>query len=727
VSEVSCRAFSYFEAAAEAGHVDLHELMAGSALDLDVLRTPTARVPWDDWALLCDRFMTLVGPELTLASAAELVVASDIGGPLRGVAAAVTSPAQLYKMAVNYVAPMLYRGLAFSLEPLEGNRLRFSIALPKDKRESLGWMTMATGALVGLPRFVGAPDATVVGRFGPRGGAVELAIPRSRTVWSRVALAARALQGGEAVARELAFQQRALLTTEASLRKSESATRAVLHAFPDLVLVLDAQLVVVNVHAGKEAFAGGLFDDVGGRSFIDHLDEVAALRTESLATMEASLKRALATGTREDFRFQPPVAVTDAVLEVEAFPFIDDQLLLRVRDIGEQVRLQRQVAVNERMASMGQLAAGVAHEINNPLTYVSANLQLLEADLPALLEGVDEAAVAEVRELIAECRQGAQRVRDVVSDLSRFSRVADAEQLPIDVSDVLQSAVSMSAHTVRHHAQLDTVIDEHLPQVLGDETRFGQVIVNLLVNAAQALEGSSDGQITLTARDDDDHQLHIVIEDNGPGIPSGDLGRIFNPFFTTKETGQGTGLGLSISHRTVTEMGGTLTAENRPEGGARFVIALPIAPEDLAAGDEDEGKGPEVGGLRILVIEDEPIVAKSIVRMLAGAVVEVALAPEAGRDRLLEGPADRFDLVLCDLMMPGLSGMQLYRALPDHHWAKERFVFMTGGAVTIEARDFLERHVGRHIAKPFQMGELRRTLRDAHGAQPAAAGSVPPV
>jgi signal transduction histidine kinase/CheY-like chemotaxis protein len=730
VTEVSCRAFTYFEAAAAAGYVDLDELLVGCPLSLDVLRTPTARVPWDDWAVLCDRFLELVGPELTESSSAELIVSSDLSGPLRGFAASVTSAAQLYRMAVDYIGPMLYRPLQWELEKLDDGRLRFSVSVPDGKRASQGWMLMAQGALAGLPRFLDAPDATIAGRFGPRGGTLEVAVPPSRTLWNRMALAMRALQGGDAVARELAFQQRALLATEASLKKSESTTRAVLNAFHDLVLVLDGDLNVVDRHVGSPRFADGLFDTILGRPFVEYLKEHAALRAESLATIDAALRRVLLSGAQEAFRFQPPATVTSAVLEVEALPFVDGQLLLRARDVGEQVRLQRQVGVNERMASMGQLAAGVAHEINNPLTYVSANLQLLQADLPALLKGADPEAVSQVLELIDECRQGATRVRDVVSDLSRFSRVTDDSATPIDVGDVLKSAISMSAHTVRHHAVLHTDIAEGLPAVMGDETRFGQVIVNLLVNAAQALQDTSGGQVFLAARaersDDGQQRLVITVEDNGPGIPPDDLGQIFTPFFTTKQTGQGTGLGLSISHRTVTDMGGTLVADNLPTGGARFVISLPVAPKTGDAERDHEGAEPQLNGLKILVIEDEPIVAGSVRRMLAGATVEVTLLPEDGRDRLLASERGAFDVIICDLMMPILSGMQLYSGLPDGHWARDRFLFMTGGAVTADARSFLERHVSRHIAKPFQMAELRRQVRDLHRAQLETQSAPPP-
>jgi signal transduction histidine kinase/CheY-like chemotaxis protein len=675
-----------------------------------VLETPTARVPWDDWAALCDRYVELVGGlEETERTAGELLLDSDLSSPLRSFASVLTSPRDLLRLTIRWVGPMLYRPLEFDMSELPDGRLRIRIHVPEPHRGSAGWMAMARGSLRALPRFLDAPEAVISGRFEARGGSLELTIPPSRSVVDRLRGAVRAFRGADAVTAEFAFQQKALLATEASLQRSEAANQAIINALPDLLLILDDQLCIVDHHVGRQEFARTVLANSAGRNLVELLRSGRGVPEDKLQEGEARLRRSLETGEPMQYEYRDALQGAEFVVDVNLVPFADDRLLVLCRDLSERARLQRQIAISERLVSLGQLAAGVAHEVNNPLTYVIANLELLLDDLPQLLDGADSKNRDEVQQLLEECREGANRVREVVHNLSLFSRVEPAETQRLDVEEVLRSAIATTAHSVRHRAALDTDIRGPLPAVEGSMTRLVLVFVNLLVNAGQATESKPDGRIILRARRsvEDGGRVVIEVEDNGPGIDEEVLPRIFEPYFTTKGVGEGTGLGLAISRRAVEEMDGTLVAENRPEGGARFRITLPNAAEK-AARTEDTHPTVELEGIRVLVVDDEIHVARAIERMLRNAVVDVADTAALAARKL---QAQRYDVVLCDLMMPEVSGMELFDRLDDAHWARERFLFMTGGAVTKSARTFLERDEVRHLVKPFTPKLLRETIR----------------
>jgi signal transduction histidine kinase len=716
MSDVSCRAFSYFQQAAARGQIDLDAVMEGSALSREVLARPTQRVPWDDWAALCDRYVELVGRETAESSAADLLMESDLGGPLRGLAAALTSPTSLYHLAARVVGPMLYRNLAYEFSPLDDGRVAFSVHIPEPYRESEGWMLMARGALSAVPRFLGAADAVVVGSLGPRGGRLELMLPPSLTWWSRVKRWFRLWRGAQAVTDELLLQQRALLESERSLQDTEQINRALVESFPDLMIILDGDLQVVEIHAAREGVDARVLAGARGRPFFDILRERGVMSETEAEAERVRVSSVLRDGRPEQFEYRMGRGPAAPVMDIRIVPIGSGRLLIVVRDVSDRAALERRLAVSERMAWMGQLAAGVAHEVNNPLTYVTANVEMLLEDVRS-----GQLDAGQLETLLQECLEGAERVRDVVRDLSQFSRVSEAAMEPLQVADVIRSAVSMAAHSTRHRTELTTDVPDALPKVSGDTTRLSQVVVNLLINAAHATEDQDDGRVTLSARAEDTasgsgSEVSIYVDDNGPGIPDDALERVFEPFFTTKKAGQGTGLGLSISQRVILEMGGTLTAENRDEGGARFAIRLP-ALTSVPAAPVQSPKAVSLSGLRILVVDDEPAVARAAARVLSDAEVEVVHLGAEARARLMDEPS-AYDVVLCDLMMPDVTGMAVYEAVPA---ASERIVFMSGGAVTEPARAFLAQDHVRKVHKPFTTDQLRRAVLEV--ARREVAGS----
>ena len=394
------------------------------------------------------------------------------------------------------------------------------------------------------------------------------------------------------------------------------------------------------------------------------------------------------------------------------------------RNITEQKRLRAQLVLADRLASVGTLAAGVAHEINNPLAYVLTNLSYLGEEITHFMEHDGELrgddrrrTLADMREALDEAQQGARRVQDIVRDLKTFSRGNDAELGPIDLRDVLDATVKMAQNEIRHRAQL--VRDyQPVPLVLANEARLGQLFLNLVINAAHAIdEGAADKhEIRVSTGTDAEGRAVVEVSDSGSGIQSEHLGHIFDPFFTTKEVGVGTGLGLSICHGIVTGLGGEIRVASTSAHGTTFRVALPPAPAASRGPAPAAQPAPATARrLRVLFIDDEPALRRSIVRALR--TDHEVLTAANGRDALeLLAKDDAFDVILSDVMMPEMTGIDLYLALAERRPDLiPRIIFMTGGAFTQRTREFLASVPNTTLSKPFAMAELRALLAKRRG------------
>ena len=378
----------------------------------------------------------------------------------------------------------------------------------------------------------------------------------------------------------------------------------------------------------------------------------------------------------------------------------------------ERRHAEQSLLLTDRMASVGTLAAGVAHEINNPLSYVMANLDFATKYISERAK-LSQGQFDDTLEVLREAREGAERIRLIVRDLKTFSRADTDRRGAVDIRRILDSSVNMVWNEIRHRARLVKDYAE-IPPVEGNEPRLGQVFLNLLVNAAHAIpEGHAErNEIRLSTRLRDSSSVVVEVRDSGSGIPTDVIGRIFEPFFTTKPIGVGTGLGLSISHSIVTSLGGQLSVESDVGKGTVFRIVLPVAKAEVL---ETKPVAPVEGGGRrgrILVVDDEPMVASALRRILAPEheVVVLTNAREA-LNRVISG--ESFDLILCDLMMPELTGMELHAQLASRVPEQaRRMVFLTGGAFTAGARAFLEEVPNHRVEKPFDGQSLRVLLRD---------------
>jgi signal transduction histidine kinase/CheY-like chemotaxis protein len=378
-------------------------------------------------------------------------------------------------------------------------------------------------------------------------------------------------------------------------------------------------------------------------------------------------------------------------------------------------KLER-VVERDRMIALGTLAAGVAHEINNPLTYMLVNVEHVLRRLRAASASDDPASELTSDEsggllaLVQSLQQsvdGANRVRQIVRDLLTFARGNVEEVRQVDVRGIVQSAVQLAWHEIRHRARLVKSLAD-VPPVEANESRLGQVFFNLLINAAQAIpEGRADQhEIAVATRIDGAGCVIVEVRDTGEGIPAENLERIFDPFFTTKGD-DGTGLGLSTSLGTIQSLGGDIRVQSKPGHGSTFQVVLPPAKSWRNAGPVSMHDLRSAARIRVLVVDDDELVGEAIARALSedNEVVVMTTAREALAS--IEA-GEQYDVILCDLMMPVVSGVDLYahvvRCAPK---VAGKIVFMTGGAFTPRARAFLKNVVNPCLEKPLDVAKLR--------------------
>ncbi len=381
----------------------------------------------------------------------------------------------------------------------------------------------------------------------------------------------------------------------------------------------------------------------------------------------------------------------------------------RLQREQEQRELQKRLDGTERLAGIGAVAAGVAHEINNPLAYILNNLDFaLKPDQGAGLQ-------QSTRDALVEAQNGALRVRDIVRDLKTFARVEGETQTPLDVRTVLDASINIASSELFHRARIvKTYCD--VPPIMSDPSRLGQVFLNLIVNAIQALpEGTPSEQlIRIDVQPASDGKwIEVSVEDSGHGIPEDRLERIFDPFYTTKPIGKGTGLGLSISRNVVTSMGGRIDVQSQLGKGSRFTVVLP-AERDLESATRavpvPSDSPLSLHSLNILVLDDDVMVARSIGRIL-GAQHQVTICTR-GSEALTVIDQSEFHVVFCDVMMPEMNGLEFYSRLRERRsLLAERLVFMTGGLFIQEVRDQLSVLDNPCISKPFQPEAVLEAVR----------------
>lgn len=383
-----------------------------------------------------------------------------------------------------------------------------------------------------------------------------------------------------------------------------------------------------------------------------------------------------------------------------------------LRDVTERRRHEERMRMASRLASLGTLAAAIGHEINNPLMFVTTNLELLDEQLRLLRPAMTAAKRAEIDEMVADAREGAARIRRIVRAMRALGLTVDQPAV-IALDGAIANAVDLTANELRHRARVEIAVGP-TPHVAADEARITQILVALLSNAAHAIEpgDASRHTVRLAAYTDDAGRAVLEVADDGAGIPASILPKVLDPFFTTKPVGAGTGLGLSITDAVVRALGGEVKVESQEGVGTTVRVVLPPSPPTAEAAAPVVFPAPTTSAQavgkpgRILVIDDEPAIGRAVERTLRSvAEVIVVRSAGAGLDALAHGG---FDLVLADVMMPEMDGAAFLetveRRFPE---MARRIVFMTGGAFSEAARKVLADGKNLHVAKPLGILELK--------------------
>jgi PAS domain S-box-containing protein len=409
--------------------------------------------------------------------------------------------------------------------------------------------------------------------------------------------------------------------------------------------------------------------------------------------------------------------------------------VLVLHDVTEQRRRDEQLALTDRLSSLGTLVASVAHEINNPLAYTLGNLNLAGAELERIKAQLPAHLIQPVERVIRSLRDaedGAGRVANTVKELRAFGRMEERSQRVVDPRGCIDWALRLTSNQILHQARLLTSLRD-VPHVKANELKLSQVMVNLLTNAVQALTGErDDNEIRVSTWTDERGDAVLEVEDNGRGMSEETRRAIFEPFFTTK-AGHGTGLGLSICRSIVASFGGEISVESQLGKGSRFQVRLPASTELRPASERplpDTPTPPQPSVVpfgpprSVLLIDDEPMIRSLVGRLLSGRFRVTAVdGVRAALAALNQG--QKFDAILCDLMMPGESGIDFYgvvrRLYPD---LMTRVAFITGGAVTPDTSKFLETAARPVLNKPFDAQSLATFCEQLVGS--VTPGPYPP-
>lgn len=496
-----------------------------------------------------------------------------------------------------------------------------------------------------------------------------------------------------------------LSASTAALKRSEESFRSLIERSPDAIFVHRDDLLVYANASGLALLGVQAVSGLAGLPLPALLRSAQAEPTREGSTkLEGQLTRG--DGTKIE------VDVASILVDFDDRP----ATLSIARDISARKELTARAMEMDRMISVGTLAAGVGHEINTPLAYVITNLDYALRELAD--ENTSPTRVQELRKALRDAREGAERVREIVRDLRTFSSTQTKEMVRFELAPVLVSSIQMAFNEIRHRARL--VRDfRSVTMIAGSPSRLGQVFLNLLINAAHAIpEGCADKHTISVRAATEGTEVRIEVSDTGSGIEPEHLSRLFDPFFTTKSVGHGTGLGLFVCQRIVREHGGRIEVQSTPSVGTRFSVILPVQ------ADESQSVRPAQGPVlavprraRVLVVDDEPLMARGLARILAREhdVSTLTSAREALKC-LIE--TDSFDAVLCDLMMPEMTGVDLHRELErSKPEIARRVLFFTGGAFTPATHAFVKRMADRCLEKPIDVTEVRRklaqlTLRD---------------
>lgn len=506
------------------------------------------------------------------------------------------------------------------------------------------------------------------------------------------------------------FASRRRLEQEVAL--SEQKYRALFQASGEAIFLVDLEtLEVVETNPQAERLLCGSRPkpEIPDRlvAFLPQLGECGGAIVENFRRIGAIIRPAKEFTIRRGDGTEAQCEGSATMVEYNRRPTV----LITLRDISEQKKIQQQLQRSEKLSALGQLVAGVAHELNNPLQVIMGFAQILTSQEPP---------PARVRTDLQKILHESERAAKIVRNLLNFAQPREPHMAPTDLNALVRAVME------NHESEMESAaivyrlrLQPDLPPTMADAAQIEQVLTNLVTNAIQALSEHRGPRRLEVGTDQQDNQLHFVIADTGPGIPPEIQAKIFDPFFTTKGPGKGTGLGLSICHSIVEEHHGQISVESEPGKGTRVHVYLPLLPCEVSpiAAPAPASAAParppaaEPRQHRILLVDDEPGILDVLKTLLEeeGYLIETATN---GTDAMEQIQTGQYDLIISDLCMPGLDGEALYERVRQlSPRLARRIIFITGDTVSATSRAFLESTGNRWFGKPFNLDEIQQTVR----------------
>lgn len=565
---ISCRATSVLFESAEAEGISRDSLVRPLGLDPGPLSDVSQTVAWSVLVEILEQLRKEVGGDVErIRRVGRHMPRMPSYAVFQRFARATLSLDTLYRIGERWMIPAMFPHVLLFQSPSEG-RLRIHMEIPEPHEPSAPFFHIAEGAMAAMPTLLGLPVAELgETRVTPRTMDTVFLLPPNRSARSLVARAVRAVAFRRDM-RVLEAQRQIQSASIRSLQRAHDELRTLLENLPNMVLVhADDRVLWVN-----RAFASALGYDDTGALVGTPISALVDPRSRGMLDPAGPSRKGVGAFVEGWF-----VARDGETVLVELAPTQDvvfggvPARLVAGRDITERVRMQQQLVTADRLASLGLLAAGVAHEVNNPLAYVLNNIEIAQRQL-APFGGVVEAA----RGALATAIDGVDRIRFIVRELLVLARGDSAPVGPIDVVSAVESTLALARSEIVRSARLEKSFDS-VPPVVANTARVSQVVLNLVLNALQAMGGTNATENVLAVRigSAGDKWVAIDVSDTGVGIAPDAMARVFDPFYSTKPTGQGTGLGLAISQRLVSELGGEITVTSTVGKGTTFRVLLP--------------------------------------------------------------------------------------------------------------------------------------------------------
>jgi PAS domain S-box-containing protein len=797
MSEVSGRVTALLIDGMDRHGLDVTKCFSGLPITRAGLVNPDSSISWDTLVAILERIERTCAQPEDLETFFIPKAGARTGHPFVEVARALFGPASAYRLMARWGIPRDVSVARATFEKLgrasTGElRGRFTLRIDGHRPGSVPFFRVFAGVIRNLPGLMGLGACEMTYTATSHEAVYEMAIPEASTFTERskramavIAGASTTLDALDAQASEIRIKNVQLEATiadqkrvEETLRKREAWLSLALEAGRVGIWTWDAVSDHLEWSNGAARLYGIEEEDIP-QSLSAYL---ARVHPDDRDLVSRETQRNLTHGDRIDTEHRIIrgdgsigwIRSQGKVLRNEQG--VAETLMGTVVDVSEQKALEMKLLFADRMVSVGKLAAGVAHELNNPLGYVIANVTLMRKQLaelddadPEEEESAKSSSKASMTSALDAIDEGSERMRDIMTNLRAFSRPDDQRRNAIDLESILDASIRLVANEVRHRAELITEYGPDVPLVLANESRLGQVFINLLVNAAHAIpeSPSSRGIIRIKTQRDSQGNAVASVEDNGVGIGPEVLRRLFEPFFTTKDVGQGMGLGLAVCESIVTSLGGTIRVCSELGRGTTFSIVLPPAhakPKLVSSSQSSSSSSSAVSTIpptsstkpkappttttataatttktrtsappaskngristsapksgvagssgRILVIDDEPSFRTTLKMLLDSHGFDVTIADTARSGLTLAVEArPGFDVILCDLMMPGMTGMDLHAELErDRPEIARKLVFLTGGAFTPRASKFLDRVDSPHVEKPFDLQHLLATI-----------------